>query len=105
MYLTPGREAKTRRSARRRPGGGTGRGLVPLRLDRIPDARCGAFDFNGITPKLPTTTFSGRMTRKVGDKTVELIEVGPAHTGGDTTSPNPGELFALIGEIWKKRRG
>ena len=43
----------------------------------------GAFDFEGITPTLPTTTFSGRLTRKVGDKTVELIEVGPAHTGGD----------------------
>jgi len=88
----------------------------------------GAFDFNGITPKLPTTTFSGRMPRKVGDKTVELIEIGPAHTGGDTlvhvpaeriavnvatlyrefagatTSPNPAELFALMGEFWKKRR-
>ena len=24
---------------------------------------------------------------------------------GDTTPPNPAELFALMGEIWKKRRG
>jgi len=31
----------------------------------------GAFDFNGITPTLPTTTFSGHLTRKVGNKAVE----------------------------------
>ncbi|MFN9163681.1 MAG: MBL fold metallo-hydrolase, partial [Alphaproteobacteria bacterium] len=50
-----------------------------------------AFDFEGITPTLPTTTFSGRLTRKVGDKTVELIEVGPAHTGGDVLVHVPAE--------------
>jgi len=59
----------------------------------------GAFDFEGITPALPTTTFSGRMTRKVGDKTVELIEVGPAHTGGDILVHVPAERTVFSGDI------
>ena len=59
----------------------------------------GAFDFEGITPTLPTTTFSGRLTRKVGDKTVELIEVGPAHTGGDTLVHVPADRTVFTGDI------
>jgi glyoxylase-like metal-dependent hydrolase (beta-lactamase superfamily II) len=59
----------------------------------------GAFDFNGITPTLPTTTFTGRLTRKVGNKTVELIEVGPAHTGGDVLVHVPGERMVFTGDI------
>lgn len=59
----------------------------------------GAFDFNGITPTLPTKTFTGHMTRKVGDKTVELIEVGPAHTGGDVMVHVPAERTVFTGDI------
>jgi glyoxylase-like metal-dependent hydrolase (beta-lactamase superfamily II) len=59
----------------------------------------GAFDFNGITQTFPTTTFSGRMTRTVGDKTVELIEVGPAHTGGDILVHVPAERTVFTGDI------
>jgi glyoxylase-like metal-dependent hydrolase (beta-lactamase superfamily II) len=58
-----------------------------------------AFDFEGITPTLPTTTFSGHLTRKVGDKTVELIEVGPAHTGGDVLVHVPAERTVFTGDI------
>jgi len=59
----------------------------------------GAFEFNGITPKLPSTTFSGRMTRKVGDKAVEMIEVGPAHTGGDILVHVPADRTVFTGDI------
>ena len=59
----------------------------------------GAFDFNGITPTLPTTTFTGRMTRKVGNKSVELIEVGPAHTGGDVLVHVPADRTVFTGDI------
>jgi cyclase len=59
----------------------------------------GAFEFDGIAPKLPTTTFSGRMTRKVGDKSVELIEVGPAHTGGDVLVHVPADRTVFTGDI------
>jgi cyclase len=59
----------------------------------------GAFDFEGITPTLPTTTFSGRLRRQVGNKTVELIEVGPAHTGGDILVHVPSDRTVFTGDI------
>jgi len=43
----------------------------------------GAFNFNDVAEKLPTKTFSDQLLVTVGDKSVELIEVGPAHTQGD----------------------
>ncbi len=44
----------------------------------------GAFDFEGIELRLPDRTFDGRLDLEVGGRSVELIEVGPAHTSGDT---------------------
>ncbi len=41
------------------------------------------FDFAGAAPKAPTETFSGSLSLAVGDKRVDLYEVGPAHTLGD----------------------
>ena len=43
----------------------------------------GPFDFGDVAERLPTLTFSGELFINVGDKTVELKEVGPAHTQGD----------------------
>jgi glyoxylase-like metal-dependent hydrolase (beta-lactamase superfamily II) len=43
----------------------------------------GPFDFGDVAEKLPTRTFVDELKLKVGDKTVELKEVGPAHTRGD----------------------
>jgi glyoxylase-like metal-dependent hydrolase (beta-lactamase superfamily II) len=44
----------------------------------------GDFEFNGIELASPTRTFDGRLDIEVGGRVVELIEVGPAHTQGDT---------------------
>jgi len=44
----------------------------------------GEFDFEGIDVRLPDRTFDGRLEMDVGGRVVELIEVGPAHTAGDT---------------------
>lgn len=44
----------------------------------------GAFRFEGIDLRLPTRTFERRLEVEVGGRHVELIEVGPAHTAGDT---------------------
>ena len=44
----------------------------------------GAFSFDGIELRLPDRTFDGRIELDVGGRVVELIEVGPAHTSGDT---------------------
>ncbi len=59
----------------------------------------GAFDFDGIELKLPTRTFSGALDLKVGDKPVRLIEVGPAHTRGDTLAHVPGDKVIYTGDI------
>ena len=59
----------------------------------------GAFDFEGITVTLPTTTFEGSLTMQVGNKTVNLYEVGPAHTRGDTLVHVPGDKSIFTGDI------
>jgi cyclase len=43
------------------------------------------FDFSGVDElTLPSHTFDDRLTLAVGDKTVELTDLGPAHTESDT---------------------
>jgi len=59
----------------------------------------GGFDFQGVKKRLPNTTFSGEMQRKVGDKIVELIEVGPAHTNGDILVHVPSDKVVFTGDI------
>jgi cyclase len=47
--------------------------------------RCfGQFSFDGIEAVLPSQTFEGELTLRVGGRELELIEAGPAHTRGDT---------------------
>lgn len=43
----------------------------------------GPFNFADVAEKLPTRTFTGQLELTVGDRKVELVEVGPAHTRGD----------------------
>jgi cyclase len=59
----------------------------------------GPFDFDDIDERLPTRTFSGEMALKVGDKDVRLIEVGPAHTGGDVLVHVPKDRAVFTGDI------
>lgn len=44
----------------------------------------GDFSFDDIELVPPTRTFDGRLDIEVGGRSIELIEVGPAHTAGDT---------------------
>jgi len=57
------------------------------------------FEFEGITKTPPTTTFEDELTRQVGDKRVELIGVGPAHTRGDVLVYVPGDRTVFTGDI------
>jgi cyclase len=57
------------------------------------------FDFDGITLTLPTRTFEGRLDLTVGNTTVELIEVGPAHTRGDVLAHVPAQRTIFTGDI------
>jgi cyclase len=59
----------------------------------------GGFDFEGIELCPPTTTFDGQLTIEVGDKRVELLEVGPAHTRGDVIVHVPSARAVFTGDI------
>ena len=59
----------------------------------------GDFDFEGITLTPPTRTFEAELTIDVGDKRVELIEVGPAHTRGDVLVHVPADRAVFTGDI------
>jgi cyclase len=59
----------------------------------------GPFDFDNITLTPPSKTFEGETTLQVGGKAVQLIEVGPAHTRGDTLAYLPAERVVFTGDI------
>ncbi len=62
--------------------------------------RCfGAFDFDGIELTLPSETFAGELTLHVGARELQLIEVGPAHTRGDTLVHVPSQHVLFTGDI------
>jgi glyoxylase-like metal-dependent hydrolase (beta-lactamase superfamily II) len=57
------------------------------------------FDTDNIVHTLPTETFAGEMTLQVGDKKVNLVEVGPAHTRGDVLVHVPQDRIVYTGDI------
>lgn len=59
----------------------------------------GAFEFDGIEPRLPTRTFEGRLDLAVGGKRVALHQVGPAHTRGDLLVHVPDDGVVFTGDI------
>ena len=59
----------------------------------------GAFEFEGIRHVPPTRTFDDHTTVQVGDKAVELIQVGPAHTRGDVLVHVPDDRTVFTGDI------
>lgn len=59
----------------------------------------GDFSFDGIELTPPSRTFEGRLEVEVGGRSVELIEVGPAHTNGDTIVVVPDSHTVYTGDI------
>jgi glyoxylase-like metal-dependent hydrolase (beta-lactamase superfamily II) len=59
----------------------------------------GAFSFEGIELRLPTRTFDRRLNLEVGGRSVELVEVGPAHTRGDTIVVIPDAATVFTGDL------
>jgi len=58
------------------------------------------FDFSGADNlKLPTRTFERQLALQVGDKTVELTDLGPAHTGSDTIAWVPQDRTVFTGDL------
>jgi cyclase len=59
----------------------------------------GAFDFHGIELRLPDETFTGTFTLRVGDRELQLTEVGPAHTRGDILVYDASARVLFCGDI------
>lgn len=59
----------------------------------------GPFEFEGIELVMPTRTFDDALSLMVGNKRVELIEVGPAHTKGDVIVHVPADRVVYTGDI------
>lgn len=59
----------------------------------------GPFKFDDITLTPPNKTFEGELSLNVGNKEVHLIEVGPAHTRGDTLVHIPADRVIFTGDI------
>ncbi|MGH2914412.1 MAG: MBL fold metallo-hydrolase [Solirubrobacteraceae bacterium] len=72
----------------------TARGLAP-ELAQFVEHAFGTFEFEGIRLRLPTQTFESRLDLRVGDRDVALVQLGPAHTQGDTIIhvPDAGTVF------------
>lgn len=73
-------------------------GMPPELTDFVQHA-FGPFDFEGITVRHPSQTFAGRMDLEVGDRTVSFVELGPAHTGGDTIVHVPDAGVVFTGDL------
>jgi cyclase len=73
-------------------------GLPPELADFVQHA-FGPFDFEGITVRAPSQTFQGRLDLRVGDRTVSFLELGPAHTGGDTIVHVPDASTVFTGDL------
>jgi glyoxylase-like metal-dependent hydrolase (beta-lactamase superfamily II) len=57
------------------------------------------FDFASVTGRLPTTTFEQTKDLTVGDRKINLIELGPAHTNGDAIAYVPDADAVFTGDI------
>lgn len=68
--------------------------LGPL-VTRYARDRFGHFDFSGLTTRAPDVTFAKELTVEVGGRTVDIANLGPAHTGADSIVhvPDAGVLF------------
>ncbi|MBV9802383.1 MAG: MBL fold metallo-hydrolase [Solirubrobacterales bacterium] len=57
------------------------------------------FDFASVTERLPTTTFQNQHSLSVGNRTVNLLELGPAHTVGDAIAHVPDADVVFTGDL------
>ena len=59
----------------------------------------GAFDFGNVSLRAPTQSFEGELVLTVGSKEVRLLQVGPAHTRGDTIVYVPADRIVFTGDV------
>jgi cyclase len=75
--------------------------MVTWLVDAAPFAQSlfGEFDFSNNEVVLPNRTFTDKLTLKVGDKRVDIVEVGPAHTNGDAYVYVPDDRVVFTGDL------
>jgi cyclase len=59
----------------------------------------GRYDFADLALALPTRTFDDALTLQLGERTIELFDVGPAHTEGDVIVHVPDARTVFTGDI------
>jgi glyoxylase-like metal-dependent hydrolase (beta-lactamase superfamily II) len=59
----------------------------------------GAFDFGNVSLRPPTRSFEDKLVLTVGSKEVHLIQLGPAHTRGDTIVYVPANRVVFTGDV------
>lgn len=59
----------------------------------------GPFDWTNFEATYPNRTFDGRLDVNVGGVDIQLIEVGPAHTAGDSIAYVPSAKTVFTGDI------
>lgn len=72
---------------------------LPPHVRAFVDMAFGPFNVADITVRPPSQTFSGRLDLAIGDRTVSLVELGPAHTGGDTIVHIPDADVVFTGDL------
>jgi cyclase len=72
---------------------------MPADLAEFVQHAFGPFDFAGITVRPPSQTFDDRLELRVGDRSVTFLELGPAHTGGDTIVHVPDARTVFTGDL------
>ena len=59
----------------------------------------GDFDFEEVSGRAPDQTFTDRLTMHVGDRRIELMDLGPAHTHSDTVVVVPDARTVFTGDL------
>ena len=57
------------------------------------------FDFASVSERLPTESFEKEHNLTVGDREIQLIELGPAHTSGDAIAYAPDADTVFTGDL------
>ncbi|MGZ4166741.1 MAG: MBL fold metallo-hydrolase [Solirubrobacteraceae bacterium] len=72
---------------------------MPAELAEFVEHAFGPFDFSNITFRAPSRTFEDHMQLEVGNRAVTFLELGPAHTGGDTIVHVPDAATVFTGDL------
>jgi cyclase len=62
----------------------------------------GAYRFDDIQLRVPSTTLSDRLSLEIDDRAVDLVEVGPAHSAGDVIVHIPDSAIVTVDALYRE---